>query len=253
MEPMTAPLRRINRAKEHLDCLDREIEAFKGRQPYKCSLHRGSQKGECILRPYLTENLPYSWGISIGDCAHSLRSALDNIAWALAIKPDKKVEFPIFIKEDNDFASKLKLLRKDVRDHVKAVQPFNGSGGKGVAHPLWILHVINNLDKHRVILPGTTRIQVAIGLEKPRWFFIDGFSRFKEGAIEIKMFHPKPSEYDFERTVRAQIKFDISDPLDKHGSPPRLTLGDLRVIYNFVRNDVYPRFAHLLKTEEPSV
>jgi hypothetical protein len=253
MKPMTDPLQRINRAKKHLNILNREIKSFIASQPYRCSINKNTQGGYYIIHPYLVKGeFPIAWGLLIGEVAHGLRCALDNIAWSLAIKQDTLTSFPISIERNDKFIRRLERLRNDVRADVEAVQPYNRPDGEKRRHPLWILNITDIIDKHRTILPGATRISIATGLPSSRkYFFIDGFSRLNKGTVEFKLpLKPNPKE-NFKPEIVAQIGFDISSPIPSEiDNPPRIRLKDLFLVHHFVRNDVYPRFAHLLEPKD---
>lgn len=251
MKPMTNPLRRINRAKKHLNVLNREIKAFIASKPYRCDLKRDPKDGSNIFCPYLVDGYPITWGLLIGEVAHGLRSALDNIAWSLAIKPDTRTVFPIYLEESPEFINKLKNLREDIWADVKAVQPYNAPNGEERRHQLWILRIVDNIDKHRIILPGAIRVSITTGLPSPnRFFYIDGFKRLNKGDLEFKLTPPFNHNRDFKPEIVGQIGFDISSPPTHPDDSPRIRLADLFLIHDFVRNDVYPRFAKLLEPED---
>ncbi|UVK96066.1 hypothetical protein LOY49_12310 [Pseudomonas atacamensis] len=102
--------------------------------------------------------------MQVGECAHNLRSALENMAYALArLKSDppaaiKQVAFPIFISrqdyEDRWPAGKLeRIFQADAIDVITSIQPYGRTGG-GDGHPendpLHLLSNLNNADKHRL-------------------------------------------------------------------------------------------------------
>jgi hypothetical protein len=250
MGQMTDALRRINRAKKHLNILKREISAFNSSKPYRYAIKKYPQDGYYIVRPYLSKGrYPLTWGLLIGEFAHGLRSALDNIAWSLATKRDHVTCFPIYIERNNGFDERLKRLREDIRVEVEAVQPYNRPDEEKIRHPLWILNYIDVIDKHRIILPGATRISIATGLPSPKkYLYIDGFTQLNKGTLEIKVPLPPNSEEDFKPEILAHIGFDISSPIPSEViNPTRIRLNDLFAIHHFVRNDVYPRFARFLE------
>src|SRR4051794_15113303 len=78
---------------------------------------------------------------------------------------------------------------------VESAQPFKrGDGGPAHYASLWMLHSINNIDKHRVIpacatLPGDLRVnvQTRAGVDTRLVHILPGFTRPKDGA-EITSF-----------------------------------------------------------------
>jgi len=249
MKPMTGPLRRIDRAKKHLNILNREISSFIASQPYRCTIKKDPQDGLNIFCPYLVKKFPPSWGLLIGEVAHGLRTALDNIAWSLAVTRDNLTAFPIYLERNSKFTTRLNRLRDDVRADVEAVQPYNRPNGEKLRHPLWVLSLIDDIDKHRIILPTVNKIYISTGLKHPKFFYIDGITRLNKGDVEFKLQTPLNLDKNFKPQFVGKIIFDISsaakDPLD----PPRVFLQNLFNIHHFIRNDVYSRFAKFLEPE----
>jgi hypothetical protein len=250
MEPMTDALRRINRAKKHLNILNREIKAFIASEPYRCTIFKDPQDGRYIYCPYLSKPIPKTWGLLIGEVAHGLHSALDNIAWSLATVKDEHTEFPIFDEESSGFTNKLKKLPKEVWVDIMLVQPYNAKNGQAHRHPLWILRRIDNIDKHRLILSGLTKIQITTGFVKPKFLFIDGFTRLNKGDVQFKVSSSPDFKIDFKPEMTGHIVFDISTPPIEPNDTTRVFLKDLFIIHDFVRNGVYPRFAEFLKQKD---
>ena len=98
---------------------------------------------------------PHEWGAVIGDCLHNMRSALDHLVYALAgpAASSVRTEFPIFIDRDKFRSSEPRVLRgvaEAALTIIKWVQPYRW-GLRASAHPLWVLHELNNIDKHRLL------------------------------------------------------------------------------------------------------
>lgn len=246
MSPRNGPLFKIDRAKEHLDALNAEVTSFSASQPYRIHVEKDPQDGSDIFYPYLREPFPFMWGMLIGEIAHALRSALDNIAWAVAVKRDRFTSFPISIKDKADITTSLERLSKDVWGDIDAVQPYTRPYGEQRSHPLWLLSRINNIDKHRTILLGALKLFISTGLKSPKWFWIDGLIKLSKGDMQFKFPSPANLQKDFKPEVTGRIVFDISQLDQATGDPSRLLLINLFSIHYFIRNDVYPRFAHLL-------
>lgn len=250
MKPMSDPLRRINRAKKHLNTLNREIKAFLASNPYRCTIKKDPQDGANVFCPYLIKRFPFTWGLLIGEVAHGLRTALDNIAWSLAVTRDNLTCFPIYLERNSKFTTRLQRLRNDIWDDVKAVQPYNRPDEIRRMHPLWLLAVIDDIDKHRIILPTVNKIYISTGLKHPKFFFIDGITRLNKGDVEFKLQTPLNLNKNFKPELTGQIIFDISSAAKDPADPPRIFLKDLFYIHHFVRYDVYPRFGKLLELKD---
>ncbi len=103
------------------------------------------------------EQPPIGWGITVGDICHSLRAALDNTVYLLAIRnsgqplPDNKLQFPIYSRPGvypPNGGSALSGLSNVAILLIEGFQPFQYSDRP---HPLEILAGINDIDKHRLV------------------------------------------------------------------------------------------------------
>jgi len=93
------------------------------------------------------------FGVIIGDCVHCLRSALDQLVWGLARVPDSRTAFPICRTEKEwitDAPSRYWSVPDTYISLINRAQPYH-RGDKAAEHPLALLSVLSNLDKHRGI------------------------------------------------------------------------------------------------------
>jgi hypothetical protein len=124
----------------------------------------------------------------IGDVLHNLRSGLDNLAFALAASythplPDdfeESSEFPIFGDRAKSGATgaghgkfhdaskagvpnrgsgliKIRGWHPDAQTAVEGLQPYN-RGNSFENDPLWVLHELDRIDKHRTLHVGVAGI-----------------------------------------------------------------------------------------------
>lgn len=127
---------------------------------------------EFRYRVVLREQLPIEpFGLLIGDCLYSLRSALDNLAFELnggssvSDRLTNESAFPIFGNENrygepcigkDSFSSNAPKGMRGMCDRAKAVieslQPYH-RGNEYRDDPLWRLNYLCNADKHRMIHP----------------------------------------------------------------------------------------------------
>jgi hypothetical protein len=162
---------KVERANQQISNLETEISAFLKREPYEVVAQEDAQSRLTLYRAYIRERPKLIWGAIAGEILHDLRSSLD-ILWRGAWYPegggsgDTKIEFPIF-----DTADKLerryphdrfvKGTRKRAVDLVNAAKPYKGGNDL-----LWMLHVANAADKHRLLIPAYASIpsaRVSIG------------------------------------------------------------------------------------------
>jgi hypothetical protein len=100
LPPFVAPRLKLQRARRHIDELDREATAFLGRKPFRLVIeHPPGWTGEPMhaWTVRLRENVPLEWSAIIGNAIHDLRSALDLLACDLVRitgKSTKGVYFP---------------------------------------------------------------------------------------------------------------------------------------------------------------
>jgi hypothetical protein len=163
-----SPRRKIERANEHLSVLQNEVRDWVSSQQYRVSEDSNTKPDEQTLTRRLVNPPvpPSGWGLVIGDFASNIRSALDHVAWQLALlntqRPDKFTAFPI-IKDLRDtrsaqrFDTAVQSMKQGHRDLVRGHQP-----SERAINPhtdlLWVLSELRNADTHRLI--HTTVAQV---------------------------------------------------------------------------------------------
>jgi hypothetical protein len=98
----------------------------------------------------------------VGDCLHNLRSALDNLAFELALankgtKMSKSIandsQFPIFRTKDGfDKKGKpmIRGIHADAKTIIERLQPYNRKNLPITTSSLWWLRELSNSDKHRL-------------------------------------------------------------------------------------------------------
>ena len=118
--------------------------------------------GDCVFR--VTGEPPLDWGIPIGEYAHALRSALDNLLWQLILArggtPTKTTQWPIYEDEAKSIAkasgrTKIQaqtdgVLGEDL-EFIEGHQPNKMGRDLARWHPFALLGHLNNVDKHQVI------------------------------------------------------------------------------------------------------
>jgi len=146
---------KIERAKEHLRNLENIALACRGKTLHIVLPQDNSKAGDII--PKRREDVPvYSFEMLAvaGDAIHSLRSALDHLAYQLAIigsgkPPSRRVEFPIAKDRDTyeaEKARKVEGIRPEAIEAIDALKPYKGGNDT-----LWRIHQLDNIDKHRFV------------------------------------------------------------------------------------------------------
>lgn len=97
--------------------------------------------------------------LRMADCIHNMRQALDHLAYALAARlygtdpppNESNTGFPIttipanFKEAVHAKVAKKAVMPKDLFSSLEAIQPYPGRN-----QALWLLHELDNMDKHRV-------------------------------------------------------------------------------------------------------
>ncbi len=114
--------------------------------------------------------------VIIGDVLHNLRSALDHLAGQLlfhdsARPPTRETQFPIYESAvdrkglPRDVTIKPGIRDKQILAALKDIQPY-ARGHEPAGEALWIVHQLNIIDKHRLLLT----VVHAINLDRPAWY-----------------------------------------------------------------------------------
>lgn len=149
---------KIERAKKHIVDLESEIKTFFDSKPYEVGTKRDPQTRKLIYYVVRVNTIPDCIATIAGDAIHNLRSVLDHIAQHLFLvgpnRPSGPGKHDSFIIRDSatEFKSALQGTIKDFRpdavDVLRSIEPYQG--GKG--HELWILHHLDIIDKHRLLI-----------------------------------------------------------------------------------------------------
>lgn len=159
---------KIGRAEKHLKDLEAEVQSFFKSQPYQVDVRRDSRSQKLVYYLASVRNMPPDIPVITGDVLHSLKNALDHLAYQLAHigtngkGPFKHIYFPIADddkKYKNQRMGQLRGLRPDAIKAIDAIKPYKGSNDL-----LWQLHKLNIIDKHRqLVTVGSAYGSVNIG------------------------------------------------------------------------------------------
>lgn len=104
MHRLDGPRLKIRRAYHELDVLTGAELKFRNDADYQVVRAEFNPKtGEYAYRARVNIVPDLDWGVSIGEIAHNLRSALDGLVWQLALlktkgkAPAGNTQFPIFL------------------------------------------------------------------------------------------------------------------------------------------------------------
>jgi hypothetical protein len=162
---------KIERASIHLSQFEHHASPFQ-RRAYTTRVEPDFKAGvfRLIAKDMGVGDPPIQLRLLAGEIAYQLRSALDHLAFIFAVQVSEwSREFPIFDTRDGyetKGRAKIKGMSAYHEAIVESVQPLKrGDGSPAHYDPLWMLHSINNTDKHRVIpacatYPSDLRVKV---------------------------------------------------------------------------------------------
>jgi hypothetical protein len=148
---------KIERAKKHILDLNSEVVAFFATNPYEVGTKRDPETRKLIYYVSRVTAVPTAVSIIAGDVFQNLRSALDHLAqhlWLVGTGNANASWEPIFVierdaaKYQSALPRRVKGMRQSAINVLKSIEPYKG--GKG--HDLFVLHTLNNIDKHRLLV-----------------------------------------------------------------------------------------------------
>jgi hypothetical protein len=123
-----------------------------------------SDRQRIVAAPQYIPEIDHEWGVILGDVFHQLRASLDHMLYALARKPltakeERSLHFPIF-ENSLDFSADWRVSQNFwapvvgsvVFAELKLSQPYERYPAAPTSDPLWLLHKLDVIDKHRTIL-----------------------------------------------------------------------------------------------------
>jgi hypothetical protein len=156
---------KIGRAKAHLADLKDSMEAVVHPDRYRFDLQYDAQTQKHVYTVHNVPAIPPAWSLTVGEILYNLRSALDHLAWQLVLldggNPGDDTQFPVraspFDKKGQLFRARLipPVSNAQILDTLEECQPYRGPDGEPAAFtdsPLWQLHRMNIIDKHRLLL-----------------------------------------------------------------------------------------------------
>ncbi len=160
---------RLDRAHDHVQTVTHELRRWLDVHAPFPTDELDPTTGSNVVRAALSEEIPAAWGPLIGDALHNLRSSLDHLAFALTVANtqgslpatlERSCEFPIFSTEERFQKSAGRAvggIAEDARRVIADLQPYQRGKDFGI-DPLWLLHELSNIDKHR--RPALTSLYV---------------------------------------------------------------------------------------------
>jgi len=231
---------KLRRANEHLDKLKGEVRRYRD-NAYTITRQDDLENGMHIasIEQAIT---PDPLALLVGEFAYSVRSALDHLAWQLALlttdKPGRQTCFPIDsecpLPSNKSYREKIANISPVALSVIESLQPYK-TWSTFKSHPLWQLNKLCNIDKHQVM--AVSCVEFAVG--------IYGVSEFKrrdfDHTIEISVPLSEKNIFQLEVNVPDVV---FGEPIDVTDGVAafEIRLDGLSKIYDFVGFDVVPKF-----------
>jgi hypothetical protein len=185
---LTPDLReKLNRANEHIEQLEWEVEAFLNGTPNRTLIDYDAQSEQAFRDFHQHRPIPPRLPVLSGDALYQIRSTLDHAICALILQAGgtltDKSQLPIFVWKPvkNDEIRRYEGQIKGITDpalltYIEGLQPYNRPNER---HRYWltILKSLSNSDKHRALTLQTFYIEPRINLTTPlqdgMWLEID--------------------------------------------------------------------------------
>lgn len=161
--PLDGAFAKIGRAEEHARCLEQDIARW--RREVRQTFTGKKNADGTVVKVHIEWDPPPprdDWALTIGDCLHNLRSALDHTVYALSSPKPKGCEFPISLNRKSFYSPQSDrrggLYKLGGINHglvwavIEAAQPWRRKQ-RPSDDPLWLVHDLNRKDKHRLLTP----------------------------------------------------------------------------------------------------
>lgn len=238
---LTQTLIKLSRAHKHLKELEKVVTEFRENAYTET---RKDNPGKGVHHAFIHLNFtPHDLACLPGEFAYSLRSALDMLAWQLALlttdTPNDVTCFPIYGGDrepprNTRYWESVENFPASATSIVHDLQPYKRKASFK-SHPLWQLNKLCNVDKHQLLAVCGTTIELRV----------DGVTKYwrddSNHAIAITV--PLAEKEQLQLNINVP-RITFGDPIDSVDAVSDFEIGIERLeeIYNFVRDEVIPKF-----------
>lgn len=160
----SGPMLKIKRAYCHIHELESRVQDYIKTDFYSISINEDPKTGNQSLKFAVPEPVPEYFSLCIGDAIHNLRSALDILICSIvrcAGGDITKCEFPF----SYDKEKLIKIMEKGEINKVRpdlipfildTIKPYKIGN-----LDIWNLNLLDNIDKHRLIIPVISVTQLS--------------------------------------------------------------------------------------------
>jgi len=159
---------KLARAHEHILEVDAALSGAEARTRYIVTRYRRlPPEAHIIDMGDKPPEDPMRVPLLVGEVLQNLRSALDHLIGELergnGLNKDSQFEFPIFwdaARYKRESSKKVRGVPAAALAVIEKSQPYHRPAPSYKDHPLWILHDLNNADKHRVLIGTSNSITI---------------------------------------------------------------------------------------------
>jgi hypothetical protein len=157
---------KLDRALEHIEELDREVDAWIECTPYDAvATFDPSRHGYAVTISRATAP-PDRLSVLVGDAVYGMRSALDHLMYRLSRNPENDVSFPIRVNKQRGKDGRVREIdvprvSKAVRALVRSMQPYKFPEEQPESrqfHWLALLQTLSAIERQRHAHPVIGRI-----------------------------------------------------------------------------------------------
>lgn len=148
---------KLERAKSHASDLGDALRSFLQGKPYQVAARHHPETRKLVYFVSSVQPVPDDICLMAADVIQNLVTALDHLAYQLVCAgtgdnppSPRSIYFPIEDDAERYEANKHRKLEgvtKEAVDAIDAIQPYPGGNDA-----LWLLHKLNNIEKHRMLL-----------------------------------------------------------------------------------------------------
>lgn len=152
------PKLKLNRAKKHIEQLDKLIGHYVAGEPYVLTQKIDPETG---LRVFgFEEKIPVPTGITLlfGDAMHNLRTVLDMLVFEVTVANGGNRSYTGFPFHEERRGVETALRKGEMRFAPAPIKTFIIEGVKPYKagdYGLWAMNKLDNIDKHRLLLAIT--------------------------------------------------------------------------------------------------
>ena len=156
---------KVQRAKKHIRELQSLLDSWIDTNPYQVSVNEDAKTGLNYVSLEVTQTIPDDIALVIGDVIHNFRSVLDFIAYEIVTAAGgsgNRVYFPFegdrdSLKASSKYTTIKSVSKKAASLILDTIKPYKTGN-----YTLWALNKIDNIDKHRLLIPSIQVVSITV-------------------------------------------------------------------------------------------